>query len=630
MPDQTDIKAMDYNVIEDMTKYLASFASTQESILNLMKKQREEEIKEKVQEPVIEEVQAEEPSKVEEEIGALRKVFRESMSSVKDFLSPGGMLKSFGLLSGSPIFMLIGDKLDDLIGKYKEFSAEQKKQTDTSFLQEQQRDEDLNFQKQQINLLQEIADKELTVDTTKKSFLDAFKKPLELFTKTLPGALGGILGGGGILGRMTGVGRGSAGVKGKLGRVPKGLGKVGGLLKGGGRLLGKAALPLALITGGIDFAQGWRDALEITGREDIMGKIQAGLSSVVSGLTFGLVDPKSVSNSVDFVVEKLKNFFTRPIEIIKDVFKGKDILGAIKNVISERVSKLTFGLVSPETVSNSIDLITGKLKNFFMAPFNLIKDIVKGEDILGSISEYVSDITFGLIGPETVSNMVNFVTTKLKDFFMSPFNLIKDVFKGKDILESISNFVSDITFGWIDPEEIKKRINGAIDNIKNKAKMFKDIIAEKFESLVGMITSPFEAISGMFKSAMDKITGADETKAPSPGKKTFKIGDDEEVLKKRKSPLFSFQSIKGLFDKSDIKPAPPKETTLDRIRQERINVMRREREKTIVREKETKERQVAETARSGDNIITNNQNMIVQEKITSRSDDTDWLRSSHF
>jgi len=97
-----------------------------------------------------------------------------------------------------------------------------------------------------------------------------------------------------------GIGAKAAGMFGKLGRF-------GGLLKGAGRLAGKAALPLALLTSAYDAYEG------ATHAEDIMGlkkgetattgqKFAAGAGSIISGLTFGLADTKSVSKG-------LYNFF---------------------------------------------------------------------------------------------------------------------------------------------------------------------------------------------------------------------------------------------------------------------------------------------------------------------------------
>ena len=97
-----------------------------------------------------------------------------------------------------------------------------------------------------------------------------------------------------------GIGAKAAGMFGKLGRF-------GGLLKGAGRLAGKAALPLALLTSAYEGYEG------ATHAEDIMGlkkgetattgqKFAAGAGSIISGLTFGLADTKSVSKG-------LYNFF---------------------------------------------------------------------------------------------------------------------------------------------------------------------------------------------------------------------------------------------------------------------------------------------------------------------------------
>lgn len=77
------------------------------------------------------------------------------------------------------------------------------------------------------------------------------------------------------------------------------LGKVGGLAKG---VLGKAALPLAAGMAVYDGVTGYRDAAEnlgIEGREATTGeKASSAAGSVVSGLTFGLLDKKTASKGI--------------------------------------------------------------------------------------------------------------------------------------------------------------------------------------------------------------------------------------------------------------------------------------------------------------------------------------------
>ena len=77
-----------------------------------------------------------------------------------------------------------------------------------------------------------------------------------------------------------------------------------GLLKGGARLLGKAALPLAALMAGFDAFEGVKQSEQIfdlkEGQKSTTAQnISAGVGSAISGLTFGMLDTKDVSKAVE-------------------------------------------------------------------------------------------------------------------------------------------------------------------------------------------------------------------------------------------------------------------------------------------------------------------------------------------
>lgn len=111
---------------------------------------------------------------------------------------------------------------------------------------------------------------------------------------TIVSKAGGLLGtaaeaGGGLLSKVAPIASNAGGF----------LGKAGGLAKG---ILGKAALPLAAGMAVYDGVTGYRDAAEnlgIEGREATTGeKASSAAGSVVSGLTFGLLDKKTASKGI--------------------------------------------------------------------------------------------------------------------------------------------------------------------------------------------------------------------------------------------------------------------------------------------------------------------------------------------
>jgi len=111
------------NVFDRIYQQLVMLNQSQTKVSDSLKKQQVQDLKEKTQEPAEPQKEMQEVLAADDEkqMSALRKTFEKSFGSIKESFSPGGLLKGFGLLSGSPIFMLLGDKFDDLIGQYSEF-----------------------------------------------------------------------------------------------------------------------------------------------------------------------------------------------------------------------------------------------------------------------------------------------------------------------------------------------------------------------------------------------------------------------------------------------------------------------------------------------------------------------------
>lgn len=139
-------------------------------------------------------------------------------------------------------------------------------------------------------------------ETLTKNHKESFElfKSMEKVLKSIEEKTGkgGGEGGGSVLGD---VGKAIAG--GGDDKKAKGKGsKVGKLLSGAGRVLSKAALPLAAGMAAVDAYSGYNAAaenLEIEGREPTFGeKLSSSAGSVVSGLSFGLLDSKKASKGI--------------------------------------------------------------------------------------------------------------------------------------------------------------------------------------------------------------------------------------------------------------------------------------------------------------------------------------------
>ena len=169
----------------------------------------------------------------------------------------------------------------------------------------------------------------------------------------------------------------------------KGLGE-GGLKVIGEGVLEKFLLPLQAILSIFDFIHGFQNAKEITGSDGLIKKIQAGDSSVISGLTLGIIDPKTISKGYDFIIDGISSLFLTPFKMIKDIFEGNvDINKTTKKTIDEYIGKVTFGLFNLEDLKTAYEKVKDKLFNFFKEPFNYLKGLVsEGLDFASDLNPF--------------------------------------------------------------------------------------------------------------------------------------------------------------------------------------------------------------------------------------------------
>ena len=218
----------------------------------------------------------------------------------------------------------------------------------------------------------------------------------------------------------------------------KGLGFKGGLKAIGKGVLKKVLLPLQVILSIFDFIHGFQNAKEITGSDSLIKKIQAGVSSVVSGLTFGIIDPKTISKGIDFIVDGILSLFNNSVQFLKDIIKKYDIVGKL----NARVETVSFGLFNFEDLTAAIGNVFSKLTSIFLTPFKMVKDIFEGNfDINKTVDDYISNVTFGLFNLEDLKTAYEKVKDKLFNFFKEPFNYLKGlVSEGLDFASDLNPF----------------------------------------------------------------------------------------------------------------------------------------------------------------------------------------------
>lgn len=342
-----------------------------------------------------------------------------------DFLKPKNFLSNIGMITKSPILISMDTKLDDISKSLNFQSFELKKKSKNDFLLESQKDKEISLKEENNDLLREIAEKDFVGDAKVE------EKKANIFKTVLGKIFGGMgLGGGFAAGGMIGAGLGKLSKLSKIGLKSLGqFGKIG--LKG----LSKIALPLTLLLGAFDFTKGFRDALNITGRDDMAAKIQAGLSSVLSGFLFGLIDPKTISQFIDKFKEKIIWIFKNPLETLKimgqKIFSGTEWLGKILNTIS-------FRLIPADLLPNIVMYMKNKIIDLFIKPFNEMRDWLNEHNPIDAAEKYIQEKLDSILNDfkmdfQNLAKSYNNLKNDIKDLFRNPVKLIKSFFEKPEI-----------------------------------------------------------------------------------------------------------------------------------------------------------------------------------------------------
>lgn len=520
-------------------------------------------------------------------VNPLRKIFQENFAPLKNSFTPGGLLKGFGLLNNSPIFALMGDKLDNLINSakssYNEYKEQKEKQAEQykeqhklDFLNEELENEKLRLAKEQNKLLEDIKDKEFTIKDEKKGLLATILAPLTaMFSKGLLKPLSKVFG---PITKLFGGGLKGAGILGKLGKFGK----------FGGKLLGKAALPLQLLLSGVDFAKGFGNAEEISGRKGdnkFLTKFTAGTSNVLSGLTFGLLDPKDIFKFQEAAREKFINFISAPFKAIKDIFSGK----SLSDVLANMWSTMSLNLFSPDEIKNAGTYIWDKLKSFITNPFQTIKDIYNDMNLVDFIGDKLDQITNGAINGDIVKEKLNAVKDGISNAFNMIFDDIKSFFAESDLIKNLTSL----------PDKLAEPFNNIKEAIKTKLESIIDLL--KFD--------PIEAVKNKTKGFFDFFNFSSKPK-------------NTNIDELNKSNIISNNNI---VNNNEVK-------TISKIEEKREVIKQKEIIKTEQKNKEqTKIIERILESNKQNNFVNNTQNNVIQnEDLSTSNTDKEWVNSLRY
>lgn len=292
--------------------------------------------------------------------------------------------------------------------------------------------------------------------------------------------------------------KGVAGIAGKAAGAGAGLLRgAGGLLKGGARVLGKIALPLAAIISIFDFAEGFSNAAEIAGLKpgevaDLTTKFQAGVSSVLSGLTFGLVESKDIFEGID---EGMDFLFGKDGVLVLSNESIDAIITGVGGSVDFVMNKLKGGMdflfgeegILPKVGRALVDILALTPIGLVINNFDKIKDgfmSLFGED--GLIAK------FGAFLIDLPAKVLEGVT----EIFTNPASIVEKVSSG---FASISAFMFDPSDGLFSPSAMLKRLKSVAKSI------LPDFLVTKF---FGEDTAEEAAQAEAEAKASQVITGA--------------------------------------------------------------------------------------------------------------------------
>lgn len=206
-----------------------------------------------------------------------------------------------------------------------------------------------------------------------------------------------------------------------------------GLLKKGSSLLGKAAVPLQAVMGIFDALEGWTDARyigDIPSSEEVSTKtkVLASLSSVISGLGFGIADSKELYDGFQGMKEYFFNeeFGVVPTvkNAVKELINNPPSLTGIVSDLMHKTSKF-FKDQYEDATGMLRDLYLDNIKpilNFFKFELGEIYDDVFKESV-DSVKRRAKQITSSAWdwlstsvtkAADSVTSVVNSATTKLE------------------------------------------------------------------------------------------------------------------------------------------------------------------------------------------------------------------------
>lgn len=231
----------------------------------------------------------------------------------------------------------------------------------------------------------------------------------------------------------------------------------------------------------LDFKDGLKDADKIVGKKKELltlgDKINAGLSSVISGLSFGLIYPKTIYKYLKMIEDAISNGLSTVFNMLpsamQDTLKkvweflfnaDKGIFGALPKLLNGVMDQLAGGnyweafkslMMAPIKLAlSAFSRLFTNYKDSIMSAFESVKNSVTSTQIyqnyIGPAVDKIVDVVMSMI-----SSMLNVLPDGLKNKFKSVTGKVSDV--ASSAMNSFKSFIG---------EGPKDKYDSSVDSIK--------------------------------------------------------------------------------------------------------------------------------------------------------------------
>lgn len=356
------------------------------------------------------------------------------------------------------------------------------------------------------------------------------------------------------------------------------LGKVGNLLEGGGRLLGKAALPLAIATSLYDAGTSAFNDEEIkksTGKETVSvgDRISAGVGGTLGGiasigdtlLSLGGIDSDMGGFVKDITTSSLSKLIDVGTDVINNTFSSNTIsmaLDSAKETISTQFTSLSESLGT--SFDSLLEISSSKISEISSSIIDKGTSILtSAKESLFSFADLTSTLSSNLLTKteSLLDNSKSFISESISSVSkFSSDGLTKIINSGKSLISSTSDSISSL-FSSKEKENntssIKQKTESEITNnssssflselINNSGNILNKILSSTSDSVKSLLTNSSVAdntnLIKQQKEILSKTNQIDSSKLSIEKNNEISQNNNEKLNNSATNDLTKFNSL---------------------------------------------------------------------------------------